>query len=68
MEDTSSYLDLPGEAGHVRHSEGIRVGYRWYDARRLAVDYPSGHGMSYTTFDYTEMHVTVYELDDPGSR
>jgi beta-glucosidase len=50
LADTSSYLDFPGELGHVRHSEGIYVGYRWFDARRLEVDYPFGHGLSYTSF------------------
>jgi len=65
LEDTSSYLDFPGEMGHVRHSEGIHVGYRWFDARRLEVDYPFGHGLSYTTFGYTDLHTTVHDLDDP---
>jgi beta-glucosidase len=65
LEDTSSYLDFPGELGHVRHSEGVHVGYRWFDARRLEVDYPFGHGLSYTTFDYTDLHVTVHDVDDP---
>ena len=65
LEDTSSYLDFPGEIGHVRHNEGIHVGYRWFDARRLEVDYPFGHGLSYTTFDYADLDVTVHDLDDP---
>ena len=43
----------------------MHVGYRWFDARRLAVDYPFGHGLSYTTFDYTDLHITVHDLDDP---
>ena len=65
LEDTSSYLDFPGEVGHVRHNEGIHVGYRWFDARRLEVDYPFGHGLSYTTFDYADLDVAVHDLDDP---
>ena len=65
LEDTSSYLDFPGELGHVRHSEGVHVGYRWFDARRLEVDYPFGHGLSYTTFDYSDLRITVHDLDDP---
>jgi beta-glucosidase len=65
LEDTSSYLDFPGEAGHVRHSEGIHVGYRWFDARHLPVDYPFGHGLSYTTFDYSNLSVDVHPADDP---
>jgi hypothetical protein len=63
--DTPSYLDFPGEVGHVRHSEGIYVGYRWFDARRLEVDYPFGHGLSYTTFDYAALVITVHNLDHP---
>ena len=65
LEDTSSYLDFPGELGHVRFSEGIHVGYRWFDARRIDVDYPFGHGLSYTTFAYSDLEVTVQDLDDP---
>lgn len=64
LEDTSSYLDFPGELGHVRHSEGIHVGYRWFDARRLEVDYPFGHGLSYTKFDYSDLDVAVHDRDD----
>ena len=64
LEDTSSYLDFPGEVGHVRHNEGIFVGYRWFDARRLDVDYPFGHGLSYTEFGYTSLHVEVHPLSD----
>ena len=44
-----SFLDFPGEHGHVTYGEGIHVGYRYYDARDLAVDFPFGHGLSYTT-------------------
>jgi beta-glucosidase len=66
LEDTSAYLDFPGDVGHVRHSEGIHVGYRWFDARHLEVDYPFGHGLSYTTFvGYTDLHISVHDLDDP---
>jgi beta-glucosidase len=65
LEDTPSYLNFPGEHGHVRYGEGIYVGYRWYDARAIDVDYPFGHGLSYTTFDYSDLEVTVRELEDP---
>jgi hypothetical protein len=65
LEDTPSYLNFPGEHGHVRYAEGIYVGYRWYDARSIDVDYPFGRGLSYTTFDYSDLSVTVLELEDP---
>lgn len=65
LADTPCFLDFPGENGTVRYSEGIHVGYRYYDARDLAVDFPFGHGLSYTTFDYDALSVTVHDLHDP---
>jgi beta-glucosidase len=59
LEDDPSYLNFPGEHGHVRYGEGVFVGYRGYDALRLPVSYPFGHGLSYTSFDYTDLTATV---------
>jgi beta-glucosidase len=59
LEDTPSHLNFPGEAGSVRYGEGIFVGYRGYDALDRDVSYPFGHGLSYTTFDYTDLRTTV---------
>ena len=59
LKDTPAYLDFPGEHGHVRYGEGLFVGYRWYDARDVAVSFPFGHGLSYTTFDYADLAVTA---------
>jgi beta-glucosidase len=55
LEDTPSYLNFPGEAGHVRYGEGIFVGYRGYDALDRQVSYPFGHGLSYTSFSYADL-------------
>ncbi|MGQ7786677.1 glycoside hydrolase family 3 C-terminal domain-containing protein [Nesterenkonia sp. K-15-9-6] len=63
LADSPAYLDFPGEHGHVRYSEGIFVGYRWYDARGLEVAFPFGHGLSYTSFDHTDLQVRA---DDAG--
>ncbi|GAT74595.1 beta-glucosidase [Microbacterium sp. HM58-2] len=52
LEDTPAYGSFPGEHGHVHYGEGLLVGYRWYDARRMDVAYPFGHGLSYTSFAY----------------
>lgn len=59
LEDNASYGNFPGEFGHVRYGEGILVGYRYYDAKRMEVAYPFGHGLSYTTFGYGDLAVTV---------
>ena len=59
LEDTPAFLDFPGEFSHVRYGEGIFVGYRWYDARRMDVAYPFGFGLSYTTFAYGDAAAAV---------
>ena len=59
IEDTPAYLSFPGEFGRVHYGEGLFVGYRWYDARDLAVTFPFGHGLSYTSFAYGEAAVTT---------
>ncbi|WP_347976908.1 glycoside hydrolase family 3 C-terminal domain-containing protein [Microbacterium sp. ProA8] len=59
LEDTPAFLDFPGEFSHTRYGEGLFVGYRWYDARRLEVAFPFGHGLSYTSFSYADAAAAV---------
>jgi beta-glucosidase len=59
LQDSPAHLDFPGEHGHVRYGEGVFVGYRWYDAREIAVSFPFGHGLSYTSFQHTALSVDV---------
>lgn len=65
LEDSPAFLDFGDEHLHVRYGEGVFVGYRWYDARRLTVRYPFGHGLSYITFDFTDLRV---DTADDGLR
>jgi beta-glucosidase len=59
LQDAPSYLNFPGEAGHVRYGEGVFVGYRGYDALDREVSYPFGHGLSYTSFEYNDLRARV---------
>ena len=66
LEDNSSYLNFPGEAGHVRYGEGVFVGYRGYDALGRDVSYPFGHGLSYTSFDYADLSTEISGRAEDG--
>lgn len=55
IEDTVAAGDpalYPGVNGHVRYDEGIFIGYRHYQRKELPVQFPFGHGLSYTQFEY----------------
>ena len=66
LKDTPSYLNFPGERNEVRYGEGIFVGYRGYDHLEREVLFPFGHGLSYTQFEYSNLHTstTKFSIDD----
>ena len=49
-------------AFQVTYDEGVKVGYKWYDAEKKSVLFPFGYGLSYTTYSYSNLTVT------PGKR
>ncbi|MEO6124974.1 MAG: glycoside hydrolase family 3 C-terminal domain-containing protein [Ilumatobacteraceae bacterium] len=51
IEHTPSFGNFPGEHGQIRYGEGVLMGYRWYEARKLSVPFAFGHGLSYTSFE-----------------
>ncbi|MGY1643519.1 glycoside hydrolase family 3 C-terminal domain-containing protein [Geodermatophilus sp. SYSU D00703] len=59
LEDVPSFLSFPGEQGHVRYAEGVMVGYRGFATLGRPVRYPFGHGLSYTTFETTDLQVAA---------
>lgn len=64
LEDTPCYMYYPGNGRKCVYAEGIFVGYRWYDARKMPVLFPFGHGLSYTSFEYSNLKVSKKAFKD----
>ena len=61
LEDTPSYLNFPGDRERVRYAEDVFVGYRYFDSKKEEVLFPFGHGLSYTTFEYSDLKLSSGE-------
>ncbi len=59
LEDNPSYLNFPGTRTQVNYQEGIFIGYRYYDKKKMDVLFPFGFGLSYTSFQYGNMRLLV---------
>lgn len=59
LNDVPSTLNFPGDPGVVRYGEGIFIGYRAHDHLDQRVSFPFGFGLSYTTFEVTDLDVTM---------
>ncbi len=66
LEDNPAYINYPGENGKVHYGEGIFVGYRYFDKKKIEPLFSFGHGLSYTTFEYSKLQVSeeTFTLDD----
>ncbi len=59
----------------INYDEGLKVGYKWYDAEKKPVLFPFGYGLSYTTFGYSDLDVktgdtvtVTFKLENKGKR
>jgi beta-glucosidase len=64
LSDNPAHLNYPGAEGVVRYGEGLFIGYRYYDAKEMPVLFPFGHGLSYTTFEYSNPQVSAATFRD----
>lgn len=64
LEDNPSYLYYFGEKDVTEYREGVFVGYRYYDKKKMDVLYPFGHGLSYTTFALSNMTLDKEKFTD----
>ncbi|MEO5711849.1 MAG: glycoside hydrolase family 3 C-terminal domain-containing protein [Luteolibacter sp.] len=67
----------PGVNGTVTYSEGLLVGYRWFDAKNIEPQFPFGFGLSYTEFKYSKLELVAgsagmvtarFEIKNSGTR
>lgn len=64
LEDNPSFLNFPGKRYEVSYSEGVFIGYRYYDKKKMDVLFPFGYGLSYTTFEYSNLKINGVNCDD----
>jgi beta-glucosidase len=62
----STPAQWPGVNGQVQYSEGVDVGYRWYDAKNITPLFPFGYGLSYTQFRFSNIQVTPGQTTSRG--
>ena len=64
LEDTPTAMDFPSRDGNAIYGEGIFIGYRYYDKKKIEPNFPFGYGLSYTTFDYSDITANTTSAKD----
>jgi beta-glucosidase len=64
LEHNPSYPYYGGEGNQVEYREGVFVGYRYYETKKIDVLFPFGHGLSYTSFMYSNLHLDKDAIKD----
>ena len=67
LADNPSYLFYGGEGDTAEYREGIFVGYRYYDRKETELLFPFGHGLSYTSFDFSDLRLSRERITDQES-
>ncbi|EMD34486.1 glycoside hydrolase family 3 protein [Gelatoporia subvermispora B] len=65
-EDTPAYLNTHSENGQIHYREDLFVGYKWYQARGIKPLFPFGFGLSYTTFELSNLTISAPYGDGPS--
>jgi beta-glucosidase len=63
--DSPAYGHYPGDNLQVDYAEGIYVGYRYFDKKKIEPLFPFGYGLSYTKFDYSDLKISPNKVE-PG--
>nr|WP_315166305.1 glycoside hydrolase family 3 C-terminal domain-containing protein [uncultured Flavobacterium sp.] len=64
VEDTPAAIDFPSRDGNANYGEGIFIGYRYYDKKKIEPIFPFGYGLSYTTFGYSDINTNTTSAKD----
>lgn len=64
LEHTPCHLNFPGTSECVEYREGVFVGYRYYDKKGIEPLFPFGHGLSYTSFEYSNLKLSHTHILD----
>ena len=80
LEDSPAHAlgAYPGTNGVETYKEGLLVGYRWFDTKKIAPQFPFGYGLSYTKFKYSDLKLVEgsdnaivtaqFDIENTGSR